>query len=94
MAKIVNPFIVAGRIPVEYFCDREEEASVLEKTLVNQMNVILTSPRRMGKTALIDFVFNNTEISEEYITITVDILHTTTFREFILALGTAVFEGS
>lgn len=92
MAYSINPFVVSGKIAPAYFCDRVTESAALEKALYNQLNVVLTSPRRMGKTSLVDFVFNKPTISEEYITITVDILHTTTFREFIFALGTAVFE--
>lgn len=92
MVDSLNPFVVSGKIPPEYFCDRVEEAAQLEKSLRNQLNVVLTSARRMGKTSLVDFVFDKPEISENYITIVVDILHTTTFREFIMALGTAVFE--
>jgi hypothetical protein len=92
MVDSLNPFVVSGKIPPEYFCDRVEEAAQLEKSLRNQLNVVLTSARRMGKTSLVDFVFDKPEISENYITIVVDILHTTTFREFIMALGAAVFE--
>lgn len=92
MVKSINPFVVTGKIPPACFCDRLEEAAELEKALSNQMNVVLTSLRRMGKTSLVDFVFDKPEIQNEYITISVDILHTTTFREFILALGTAVFD--
>ena len=92
MTKNFNPFIVSGKIPTAYFCDRVEESALLEKSLANQMNVVLTSARRMGKTSLIDYVFCKESISQEYITITVDILHTTSLREFILALGTAVFD--
>lgn len=92
MVDSLNPFVVSGKIPPEYFCDRVEEAAQLEKSLRNQLNVVLTSARRMGKTSLVDFVFDKPEISENYITVVVDILHTTTFREFIMALGTAVFE--
>lgn len=92
MVNSINPFVISGKIPPAYFCDRQEEAAVLEKALVNQMNVVLTSSRRMGKTSLISFVFDKPQIKDEYITINVDILHTTTFRELILALGTAVFE--
>ena len=92
MDKIINPFIVSGKIPEEYFCDRIEEADQMEKSLRNQLNVVLTSSRRMGKTSLVDQVFSKPAISNEYITISVDILHTTTFREFIFALGTAVFD--
>lgn len=92
MSVLINPFVVSGRIPDEYFCDRLTESSELEKSLSNQMNVVLTSSRRMGKTSLVDHVFNKPAISDNYITISVDILQTTTFREFIFALGTAVFD--
>lgn len=92
MGVVINPFIVSGRIPEDYFCDRVEESAQLEKSLTNQLNVVLTSSRRMGKTSLVDFVFNKPAISDEYITIFVDILQTTTFREFIFSLGTAVFD--
>lgn len=92
MSVNMNPFVVSGKIPIEYFCDRVVEASELEKSLTNQLNVVLTSSRRMGKTSLVDFVFDKPAIKDEYITISVDILQTTTFREFIFALGTAVFD--
>ena len=82
MTKNINPFIVSGKIAPEYFCDRIEEASQLEKALSNQMNVVLTSSRRMGKTSLVDFVFDKPAIKDDFVTISVDILHTTTFREF------------
>ena len=92
MNKNINPFVVTGKIPPQYFCDRVEESKQLEKALCNQMNVVLTSSRRMGKTSLVDFVFDSPIIKDNYITISIDILHTTTFREFILAFGTAVFD--
>ncbi|MBR5640348.1 MAG: ATP-binding protein [Muribaculaceae bacterium] len=92
MNKTINPFIVSGKILSEYFCDREKESGELEKALTNELNVVLTSSRRMGKTSLVDYVFDKPTIKNNYITITVDILHTTTFREFILAFGNAVFD--
>ena len=88
----INPFIVTGKIPAPYFCDRVEEAKVLSRALLNQMNVVITSPRRMGKTSLVDFVFDKEDVQRDYFTISVDILHTTCFKEFIYALGTAVYE--
>ncbi|MBP5710523.1 MAG: ATP-binding protein [Bacteroidales bacterium] len=92
MVSVINPFFVSGKIPEEYFCDRVEEAKTLRHSIDNQMNVVLTSPRRMGKTALVDYVFDNNKVNDDYIVVSVDILHTTTLREFIFALGTAVFE--
>ena len=92
MAKILNPFVVSGKIAPEYFCDRADESRQLEQSLTNGLNVILTSMRRMGKTSLVDFVFSRDAIAQNYITVSVDILHTSSLREFIYALGTAVFE--
>lgn len=92
MSISINPFIVSGKIPEAFFCDRIEESSELQKSLTNQFNVVLTSSRRMGKTSLVDFVFDKPVIKDDYITISVDILQTTTFREFIFTFGTAVFE--
>ena len=44
-----NPFVINGAIPDKYFCDREKETDKLLKCINNQSNVLLTSPRRMGK---------------------------------------------
>lgn len=92
MSVTMNPFIVSGKIPEGCFCDRVKESADLEKALTNQLNVVLTSSRRMGKTSLVDFVFDKPVIKDDFITISVDILQTTTFREFIFTLGTAVFD--
>ena len=91
MAKRMNPFIVTGKIPAEYFCDRVAEAETLLMALTNQNNVVLTSVRRMGKTSLVDFVLEKEEIKNNYVTVNVDILHTTTFREFIFSFGMGIF---
>lgn len=87
-----NPFIIAGKIPTEFFCDRKEESERLIGCINNQENVVLISPRRVGKTGLIDFCFDKPVIKNQYITVTVDILHTTSFREFILSFGNAVYK--
>lgn len=88
---IINPFVVSGKIAPEYFCDRIEEACQLSRALENQLNVVLTSERRMGKTSLIDFVLDKPEFQNDYIIVSLDILYTSTFREFVMALGSAVF---
>ena len=72
----VNPFFVTGRIPAAYFCDRVVASKVLSQALRTQMNVVVTSPRRLGQTALADFVFQQEVIQQDYFTIDVDILHT------------------
>ncbi len=87
-----NPFIVSGPIPEKYFCDRKEETGLLNRYIENKENVVLISKRRMGKTKLIDHCINYTELGKHNIIIDVDILHTSSFREFIRVFGFAVFK--
>lgn len=91
MTTTINPFIVYGHIPEEYFCDRKEESEKLMRFLTNQQNVVLSAERRMGKTKLVDYVFEKPEIRNEYITISIDILETSNLNEFVFSLGNAVF---
>lgn len=86
-----NPFIVSGKIPDEYFCDRRHETIRLIQLLTNRNNVVLVSPRRMGKTGLIHHVFGKREIADRFNCIFVDILQTTSLQEFTFLLGKAVF---
>lgn len=92
MGKVLNPFITRGYIPEECFCDRVEEARRLTKSLINGNDVVLFSPRRMGKTGLIGHVFDRKEIKGAYYTFFVDILHTTSLREFTFFFGKEVFK--
>ena len=45
-----NPFVTNGYAGAEYFCDRVKETATLRDLLVNENNVALISPRRLGKT--------------------------------------------
>lgn len=91
MKTIHNPFITRGYIPDECFCGRVSETQRLAKSLMNGNDVVLFSPRRMGKTGLITHVFEREEIKRSYYTFFVDILHTTSLREFTFFLGKEVF---
>ncbi|MBQ5776962.1 MAG: ATP-binding protein [Bacteroidaceae bacterium] len=92
MSKVKNPFIVTGKIDAEYFCDRVTESARVIKTITNENNLVIISPRRMGKTGLIQFCFDKPEIGEEYYTFFIDILHTTSLREFTYVLGRTIYE--
>lgn len=92
MAKEINPFIVTGKIEPAYFCDRVQESVRLIKSLTNGNNMVIISPRRMGKTGLIQFCYEKPEIKKEYYTFFIDILHTSSLREFTYLLGRAIYE--
>lgn len=92
MNKTINPFIVSGKIEPKYFCDRVDESARLVKSLINGNNLVLISPRRMGKTGLIHYCYDKEPIYSNYHTIFIDILHTTSLREFTFLFGKSVFE--
>lgn len=92
MAKIKNPFIVTGKIEPEYFCDRVNESNRLIKSVSNGNNLVVISPRRMGKTGLIQFCYDKPEIANEYYTFFIDILHTSSLREFTYLLGRTIYD--
>ena len=87
-----NPFIVVGKIKPEYFCDRQEESLRLVRQMTNGANTVIVSPRRLGKTGLIEYCFAKPAIQQNYITLFVDILRTSSLNELIFLLGKAVFE--
>lgn len=91
-SSIKNPFIVMGKIPTELFCDRETETRKLIHSLTNGNNMVLISPRRMGKTGLIQHCYDDPNISEAYHTFFVDILHTSNLREFTFNLGRSIYK--
>lgn len=92
MATRINPFIVTGKIAPEYFCDRVAESDRLIKSITNGNNLVIISPRRMGKTGLIQFCYDKPEISKDYYTFFIDILHTSSLREFTYLLGKEIYE--
>lgn len=82
-----NPFYLSGIIPERWFCDREKETEWLTKTLVNGANVLLSSPRRMGKTQLIYHLFQQPEVRDNYYCFYTDIFPTSSLQELVLFLG-------
>lgn len=87
----MNPFIITGKIPEKYFCDRRNEAGRIIRGVTQGDNLCLISERRMGKSKLISFCYDKPEISDSHYTFYVDILHTKSFREFTYQFGQTVF---
>ena len=92
MAKEINPFVVTGKIESEYFCDRVKESGRLVKSLTNGNNMVIISQRRMGKTGIIQHCFEKPEINASYYTFFIDILHTSSLKEFTYVFGKEVYE--
>lgn len=84
-----NPFLISGYVSKEYFCDRDQETARLYSAMQNERNVVLISPRRMGKTGLISHLFASVPEREAYC-IYVDLYKTTCLREFVECLAKSV----
>ncbi len=59
MERLNNPFVIYGYKGADYFCDRKKETMLIMQALLNERNIVLISPRRIGKTGLIHHVFEN-----------------------------------
>lgn len=86
-----NPFYITGIIPEPYFCDREKETSWMVRTLENKAHILLTSPRRMGKTQLIRHVFEQPSVKNNCYTFYTDIYPTTSLHELVLFLSKEIY---
>jgi AAA+ ATPase superfamily predicted ATPase len=92
MRTIKNPFITGGYVSAEYFCDRVQESKEVIRSLTNGNNLAIISPRRMGKTGLIEHCFHQPEIKSYYYTFFIDIYATDTLKDFVYKLGKEIFE--
>lgn len=87
-----NPFVTNGYAGAEYFCDRVQETEILRELLVNENNIALISPRRIGKTDLIWHVFDDPGIQKNYHCFVVDIYATKNLGDFVNMLGKALVD--
>lgn len=85
-----NPFITFGYEGPEYFCDRQHETTELTSLLMNGNNVVLISPRRMGKTGLLYHCFGQEEVRKRYTTFIIDILSTSNLSDLVVTMGKAI----
>lgn len=88
----INPFFTTNPIPDEYFCDRDRETDELLREIESGNNVLLMSPRRMGKTGLINHLYEDSRVKGRYNTFFVDIYDTSTLKELTFRLGKEVYD--
>lgn len=84
-----NPFSITSYMGPEYFCDRINEINELTEALRNRRNVTLISPRRVGKTGLIQHLFRSLEPKQVHC-IYVDLFSTSNLQEFTKVFAEAV----
>lgn len=87
-----NPFYVTGTVPEQYFCDREQETVKIITLLENQSNVLLTAYRRIGKTQLINHIFEQPRIKDNFYTFYVDLYATSSLNEMAYFMGKEIYK--
>jgi len=87
----MNPFTL-GIAKSEMFCDRETECKDLVNYARNGHNVVLVSPRRLGKTSLVAHVQKDLK-KEGLLVVYTDFPPMATEKDFVQKFSTAVFEG-
>ena len=91
MEQLNNPFVIYGYKGADYFCDRKHETELITRALQNERNIVLISPRRIGKTGLIHHVFEQIQQKEpETECFYLDINATRNLSQFIQLLGKTV----
>ncbi|MBI3511449.1 MAG: ATP-binding protein [Bacteroidetes bacterium] len=92
MEKEFNPFPLTVYKGPAHFCDREEETAELQRNIRNDINTTLFAIRRIGKTGLIHHVFDRYRDSRRTSCIYIDILGTSSLKEFCDHLATAIYQ--
>lgn len=87
--RIEVPFVFGVRVEGDAFTDRREETARLKANFMYGVNTILISPRRMGKTSLVDKVCSLVE-SEDIKIARVDAFGCRSEQDFINAFATAI----
>lgn len=88
---VFNPFIVGTYVSEQYFCDRKEEKRILIDHIRNGRNAVLFSERRMGRTGLIQHVFHDQKIQEDFHCLYFDAFACGNIQEFTFALSNCIF---
>ena len=89
--KLNNPFVTAGYVSPDYFCDREYESRQILEAVHAHRNMAVISMRRMGKTGLlkhVGFLLNNLRKNKALVYI--DLMPTQSASDLLSTLGTAL----
>lgn len=85
----MNPFVYAQVVTANDFCNRKEEIKELCRDIFNCKNVIIFSPRRYGKTSLIQTVLGKLN-DKDYIKVFMDLYPAVNKEKFIRIYAEAI----
>ena len=91
--RLEAPFVFGVRVEGDVFTDRREETERLKMNFLYGVNTILISPRRMGKTSLVDKVCGLVA-NDEIKIVRMDAFGCRSEQDFINAFATAVIRAT
>jgi AAA+ ATPase superfamily predicted ATPase len=78
----MNPFVFGEKVSGENFCNREQEIKELVSEISSSQNIMIYSPRRYGKTSLIDEVLRKVN-AKGILPVYIDLFPVTSERDFV-----------
>ena len=78
----MNPFVYGERVKGENFCNRENEIKELVSEISSGQNIMIYSPRRYGKTSLIDEVLRKLD-KQGLLTVYIDLFPVISNEDFV-----------
>ena len=90
-----SPFIYGTTVSSHSFTNRENEAAKLRANLLNGINTMIISPRRWGKSSLVEKVIHDINRKEKVIkTIIIDLFSVSSEEEFLETFAREVIKAS
>lgn len=90
-----SPFIYGTTVSVQSFTNREKEAEKLRSNLIYGINTTIISPRRWGKSSLVEKVIHDIKKKEKNVkTIIIDLFSVSSEEEFLELFAREVIKAS
>lgn len=90
-----SPFVYGKIVSAKAFTNREEETKKLYSNLINRINTMIISPRRWGKSSLVEKVFLQISKKNKNIkTIIIDLFSVNSEEEFLEVFAKEVIKSS
>ena len=90
-----SPFIYGTTVSLHAFTNREKDAEKLQTNLLDGINTTIISPRRWGKSSLVEKVISNINSSEKNVkTVIIDLFSVSSEEEFLETFAKEVIKAS
>jgi uncharacterized protein len=90
-----SPFIYGSTVSVHSFTNREKEAEKLRNNLLQGINTTIISPRRWGKSSLVEKVIHDIQKKEKLVkTVIIDLFSASSEEEFLELFAREIIKAS